>query len=194
MGIYEAIAERLKKEDDKKKKWTYEHFGCALTTRFFPTGEAYPEKRVMNFGEPLSPTMVTPWGKVLGPKKNNSVYSEQAFTSQATFVRALKSILAQFLYDIANTIFYAIIAIPCLIVGASYIAYAFGFEENEENKKQQIQFAQEKCLGNVVLVPYFAAAIVIDFLREFRALFSRSYATIMQTDKEKQNLHWCYSR
>lgn len=55
---------------------------------------------------------------------------------------------------------------------------------------EHIQCVQEKYFGNVVLAPYFALAIVVDFLRELNALLSRTYATIMQTIEEK-NTPYC---
>lgn len=134
----------------------------------------------------LSPTMFTPWGKVLGP----TAHPEQKSNSQATLIRALTSIPAQLLYDTFSMVYYTVIALPSLLIGSGFLMYGAFIEKNEQKQKEHIQFAQEKCFGNVVLAPYFALAIVVDFLRELCALFSRTYSTIMQTAEEK-NTPYC---
>lgn len=193
MTLYDAIGNRLAREQLQKRSKIYTYCGQALVTRFFPTGKPYKGQR-LHFdavANPQQPTMFVPWGKVLCPNEavhsNGTIGPEQSIFSEATISRALKSIPAQFIYDVLHTIFYTVAAIPSLIVGAGYLMYSSFVETDEAQQREQKRFAQETCFGNAVLAPYFAASIVVDFLREFSALFSRTYATAMQTSEERRN-------
>jgi hypothetical protein len=187
MTLYEAIGNRLAREQLQKRSIIYSYCGRAQVTRFFPTGKPYESQRTGMDSElnPQQPTMFVPWGKVLCPE--GVVGGEQAYCSEATILRALKSIPSQFIYDVLHMIFYTVAAIPSLIVGAGYLLYSSFIETDEAQQREQKRFAQETCFGNAVLAPYFAASVVVDFLREFSALFSRTYATAMQTSEERSN-------
>ena len=110
---------------------------------------------------------------------------EDLYANIASILCALQSIPAQLIYDILNAIFYTIIAIPSFVIGAWYFFYSTCIETDNKEQQAQKQIAQEIFLSNVLLSPYFAIAIIVDFLREFSALFTRTYATVMQKAEER---------
>lgn len=134
--------------------------------------------------------MFTPWGKVLCQLNNaNKINLEDVYANEATFLCSLKSIPTQLIYDIILATFYTLIAIPSALMGACYLLYCSCIEKDTKKQQAQKKFAEEICLGNLLLSPYFAMAILIDFFRECCALFSRTYATLIQTSEESDTFN-----
>ena len=181
MSFYQVILNRIQEEQERKRGTINEITasncmynpltlgGVPTITRFISTGKPYVSELYH------SPTMFTPWGKVMLHERGE--FSEQKFRNSATLVRALKSIPAQLIYDIAYTALYTAALIPNLVLGVGYLL-------KEDQKIAEDHFA------NAIMAPYFALSIIVDFLREFTALFTRTYATIMQTPEERQNPFW----
>lgn len=181
MSIYTSISTRLKDEQTQKKIALYVPndtnnacFRYFRVTRFFKTNEVYPcdAYAFTKDAPPNQPTMFTPWSKVLSTQDNYGKNHEPAY-----FSKALGSIIAQLIYDVFYTIYYAFAFFPSF--------FMFLIETNKTLQQEQQESVQKKYLGNMFLLPYFAIAIIIDFLREFCALFTRTYATLVQTSEER---------
>lgn len=185
VNLYKAMLERHEKEQAEKSTFLYSIskktvHATRCISKNVPTPidkKPQPALKMLYAANDLSPTMFTPWNKQLSTDSS----------SRETFSRALKSMFAQLFYDIFFTIAHTIIAIPCLITGLAYLGHSFLIEKDKIQQKAQQERAINVFLANVLLTPYFAVSIAVDFLREFCAIFTRTYASVMQTSDEQNS-------